>query len=258
MGRQVLIMGPATALVWVAGLWHLLRHPTWRALGLGWLALLAVMMALNGKHYYMAGAYPMLFAAGGVWWEGRSRSLQRLVAALVLVTGVLLAPMALPVLPVETFLRYQDAIGIKPPATEYSHNGVLPQNYGDMFGWPEMVEKTAAVFHSLPAEERAKAGIFANNYGQAAAIDFFGPRHELPKAISADIGYWVWGPRDYTGEVLVVLGDERADAEQWCASVEERDAVGHPYGMPYERFNILVCRGLKKPPREIWGLLKKW
>jgi DNA-binding helix-hairpin-helix protein with protein kinase domain len=80
------------------------------------------------------------------------------------------APLALPILPVETFLRYQRALGISPPRTEVGHVGPLPQHFGDMFGWPEMVEQVARVYHALPVEDRQKAAIFAGNYGEAAAI----------------------------------------------------------------------------------------
>ncbi|MCA1614314.1 MAG: hypothetical protein LC800_09300, partial [Acidobacteria bacterium] len=160
--------------------------------------------------------------------------------------------------PVETFLRYQDALGFRPPKTEVGHAGPLPQHFGDQFGWPETVEAVARVYHALPADERAKAAIYAGNYGEAGAIDFFGPRHGLPKAISPHQNYFLWGPRDYTGEVLILLQSDRADAEEHCGSVEETERVGHPYAMAEEHYTILVCRGLKRPLKELWPDLKVW
>src|SRR5207253_29236 len=98
----------------------------------------------------------------------------------------------------------------------------LQQIFSDQFGWQEMVEKTAGVYNSLPPEERAKAGIFAGNYGEAGAIDFFGGAYNLPKAISGHQSYFLWGPREYTGEVLIILGARKEDAEKRCESVEEK------------------------------------
>jgi hypothetical protein len=206
----------------------------------------------------------MLFAAGAVWWEQifeRIRGLRFLKIALpVLIVGMWIAalPFALPVLPVETFLKYQNWIGIKPPKTEVGFDSELPQNYADEFGWEELTEKVAAVYHSLPPEEQAKTAIYAANYGQAGAIDFFGAKYNLPKSISPHQSYFIWGPREYTGETMIVLGSSRAEAEKHFQSVEEKTDVNHPYSMSYEKYKILVCRGIKKPLPEIWASLKFW
>ena len=82
----------------------------------------------------------------------------------------------------------------------------MPAVFQDMFGWEEMVARVADAYHALPHEDRAVAAVNANNYGQAAAIDFFGEDHGLPKAISTHNAYWYWGPRDYTGDVMLTVG----------------------------------------------------
>jgi len=265
IGQQILIMLPAAVLVWGAGLWWLLgRRGSGRFgfLGFTYVVLLTLMIIFEAKHYYLAPAYPMLFAAGGVFWEQMSgrwgARLRSVVNSLVTVSGVALAPLMLPVLPVEKYLSYQDAMGFKPPKTEVGHVGPLPQHFGDMFGWPEMVEKVAQVYHGLPGDERGKAAVLAGNYGEAGAVDFFGRRHGLPKAISGHLAYYLWGPKDYTGEVLILLQFEGRGAKQYCASVEEAGRVGHPYGMAEEHFTILVCRGLKQPLKEFWPRLKHY
>jgi hypothetical protein len=211
----------------------------------------------------MQPAYPVLFAGGGVlverWTRGAlTRRLRTAYAALVVAAGAVFAPLSLPVLPPEKLIRYQDALGVRPPKTEVGHAGALPQHFGDMFGWPEMVEQVARVYHSLPPEERERAGIYANNYGEAGAIDFFGPRHGLPKSVSTHQNYFLWGPRGYTGDVLILLQSKRADAERHCASVEEAGRVGHPYSMAEEHYTIHVCRGLRPPLPELWPQLKHW
>ena len=121
-----------------------------------------------------------------------------------------------------------------------------------------MTEKTAEVYNSLPPKERAKAGIFASNYGEAGAIDFFGANYGLPKSISGHQSYFVWGPHLYTGEVLIILGWKKADAEKLCESVEEKTEVGHPLSPSYEKYKILVCRKTKAPLPEVWNKLKHW
>ena len=265
--QQVLIMMPLTAPVWLAGIWYLLFDrdgKRFRALGIAYVALLIIMIALKAKNYYLAPVYLMLFAAGGVWWEALfdrfrfGRVIGLAYAGLIVIAGAMLLPLALPVLPVERFIAYQEEIGIKPPKTEVGHSGPLPQHFGDMFGWPEMVEKVAGVYHSLPPDERERVAIYGSNYGEAGAIDHYGPAYGLPKAISPHQSYFMWGPRNYDGSVMILLGSEKSDAIDRCDSVEERDAVGVPYAMGEEHFNILICRGLKTPLPVLWNELKHW
>jgi hypothetical protein len=134
----------------------------------------------------------------------------------------------------------------------------LPQHFADEFGWPEMVETVASVYNSLPPEERAKTAILAGNYGGAGAIDFFGPRFGLPKSISAHQNYYYWGPRQYTGESIILLEWNMEDARYWCGSVEQGPAIAPYYGMGWEHYNILICHNLKTPLPQAWPRLKVW
>ena len=265
--QQMFILLPPTALVWLAGLWYLLVDKSgkqFRTLGIAYLAVLAIMILLKAKHYYLAPVYPMLFAAGGVFLENLierfrfGKIVRYALPSLLIIGGLLFLPLALPVLPIERFIAYQNALGIAPPKTEVGHQGVLPQHYGDMFGWEEMTAKVAEVYHSLPPEERRRAAIFAGNYGEAGAIDLFGERYNLPKAISSHQSYYLWGHRDYDGSVVIILGDEKEDAEEFCESVEQRTRVGVPLAMEEENFDILICRGLKEPFPELWKKIKHW
>jgi hypothetical protein len=238
---QIMMLLPMTLPVWIAGIWFLLADKN------AW------------KFRFL------LFAAGAVWWEAMIEKFRALrfarIGLPVLIIGMaaFVLPFALPVLPVEKLIAYQEATGFKPPKSEVGHEGVLQQIYGDQFGWREMVEKVAGVYHSLPPEERAKAGIFASNYGEAGAIDFFGGQYGLPKAISPHQSYFLWGPREYTGEVLLVLGArKKEEVEKNCESVEERTEVNHPYSMADEKYKILICRRTKKPLPEIWQSLRHW
>jgi hypothetical protein len=265
--RQIFMLAPPTAFVWIAGVWYFLANKNgrrFRFLGMCYLVLLALMIALKAKDYYLAPIYPMLFAGGAVWWEeitARIRALRfvKIVLPVLIVAMFAVAlPMVLPVLPVENLISYQEAIGFKPPKSEVSHEGVLQQVYADQFGWQEMVEKVAAVYHNLPPEEREKTAIYGSNYGQAGAIDFFGAKYGLPKAISPHQSYFLWGPREFMGESVIVLGSSLKDAEKNCRSAEVVGEVTHPYVLRYEKYPIILCRETKKPLPEIWPALKYW
>src|SRR5581483_5127077 len=161
-------------------------------------------------------------------------------------------------LPPETYIRYTKAMHLAPPAIETHRLGPLPQIFGDQFGWEEMAEAVAKIYHRLPPDIQTKTAIFGQNYGQAGAIDLFGPKYGLPPAISGHQSYFLWGPREYTGESMIVMAGRQEDLERRFASVQKVAHVGHPYAMPYEHFDIFYCRGLKQPLSEIWPQVKNW
>lgn len=267
LAQQILFMGPLAAPIWLAGLGHLVVRPEgrrYRALGFAYVVTIGVLLAVHGRVYYPLPAYPMLFAAGAVALEGWLARPGRgwvkpAYVAVVALSGAVLAPLATPILPPEAYIRYTHAIHLEQPRIEHRRTSALPQLFADRFGWPEMVATVAKVYGSLPPEERAKCAIFGNDYGQAGAIDFYGAKFGLPKAIGGHVSYWVWGPRDYTGEIMIVLGDRRKGAEQWYDQVEAVAEVGHPYAMDQEHFTVFLCR---KPKgwtlQQIWPRLKHW
>jgi len=156
------------------------------------------------------------------------------------------------------YIRYTKALHLQPPRLETHRLGPLPQLFADQFGWEEMTATVARVYNSLPPEVRAKTAIFGQNYGQAGAIDLFGPKYGLPPAISGHQNYFYWGPREYTGESVIVMEGQQQDLERRFASVERVASVYHPYSMPYEHFDVFYCRGLRQPLREIWPQVKNW
>ncbi|HYX41977.1 MAG TPA: hypothetical protein VE821_09790, partial [Pyrinomonadaceae bacterium] len=203
------------------------------------------------------------FAAGAVGLERltevhwRKTILRPATIVLLLTGGLILAPLTLPVLPVETYIRYAQRLGLAEIKTEKLRTGALPQHYADMFGWPELTATVADAFHRLPPEEQARCAIFGRNYGEAAAIDFFGPRYGLPKAISKHQNYWLWGPRNYTGECVLTVGEKLADVQQTFNQVEQVATFTHPYVMPYENnLPILLCHQPKASLQTIWPRIK--
>jgi MFS family permease len=264
VAQQVLIMNPATLPLWLGGLVWLLVRPKYRALGLGYLVTLAIFILLHGKHYYFAPIYPMLFAAGGVavetFFANRLRWMQPVFAALLIGAAALLAPTVMPLLPPQTLLNYMRAIHFEPPRTETSHTAALPQLFADQFGWEEMVQSIARVYHSLPSDEQQRAGIYCGNYGEAGAVDFFGSKYGLPNAVSGHQNYYLWGARGYTGEIMIVLDTRDTDERQQFDSVEDAGLVeSSRWAMPWEqRTHIYVCRGLHGTLDELWPKLKEW
>ncbi len=267
--QQVLIMHPALLPVWLGGLTSLLlgRLRQFRTLGWTYLALLAIMIALKAKNYYLVPIYPMLFAAGGVTAEGwldrvrltRGRLWPRTAAlAWVALAGAVLAPMFLPILSPERFLAYQEALGFAPPKTEVAHVGPLPQYFGDQFGWPELVQDVADIYWSLPPEERAQTGIFASNYGEAGAINLFGQALGLPPAISAHQNHWFWGPPGAELDTLIWLQWPRESLEEICGEVEQAGEHYYEWGMAEENRPIFICRDPTVTMAEAWPDLKVW
>src|SRR5262249_41784574 len=172
------------------------------------------MLGGKSRANYLAVAYPMLFALGGVAWERASAGrwwLRLPVTGLVVASGLLIAPLALPVLDVETFIAYLTRLGMRPSTEERLEVGPLPQHYADMFGWEELVSLVDSAFQRLTPEERAHCRVFGQNYGEAGAIDVLGRRRGLPRAMSGHNNYWLWGPGDFDGSVLIIIGGDRPD-----------------------------------------------
>jgi Dolichyl-phosphate-mannose-protein mannosyltransferase len=265
-GQEILTMNPVSLPIWLAGLWFYFFSEAgkpFRVLGWAWLFTAAVIVALNPRVYYLYPAFPLLFAGGSVMWEGwlqrpRLHGTRIAYPIWLVVFGVVLAPLAIPVLPPEAYVRYTKTLHFQPPAIETHRLGPLPQLYADQFGWEEMTAAVARVYNSLPPEVRGKTAIFGQNYGQAGAIDLFGPKYGLPPAISGHENYYYWGPRDYTGESMIVMDDRQEVLEKLFASVQKVAHVYHPYSMPYEHFDVFYCRGLKQPLKGLWPQVKSW
>jgi hypothetical protein len=262
---QFFVENPVTAPLWLLGLAALFLLKQWkqfRPLVLIYIVPLIILL-LNGqsKPEYLSTAYTVLFAAGGAAAE-RLLTVPRwiwlrIVLAVLLAAGMALAPTVVPVLPVDTYIQYAEALGIKPTTAEAKDLAELPQFFADMFGWEEKAKAVAEAYTRLSPEEKEKCAIFADNYGRCGAIDFFGNKYGLPRSIGRHNNYWLWGPRGYTGELMMILGG-RLENQQ--ASFEEVEIVGHvtcTYCMPYENnLAIYLCRRSKVPLEERWKRMK--
>jgi Dolichyl-phosphate-mannose-protein mannosyltransferase len=265
LADQVMNMHPATLPIWGAGLAGLLfsrRMERYRPLGIAFLSV-TVVLILNrtSRSGYLAPAYAMLYAAGGVLLErGVVRPFWRGSAVLLLFLGGLAsAPLALPILPVDAYVRYSRALGMTPSTEEKKELARLPQFFADRQGWDRFVDQVATAYERLSPAERASAAVLTGNYGEAGAIEQLGRQRGLT-AISGHNTYWLWGPSGRTGEVLIVLSRSRARQEERFVSVELAGETDCGDCMPYENhLPIFICRGLKPPPlAERWTAFKHY
>ncbi len=241
-----------------------LRNAT-RAVFVIFATVMAILLVnFHTKPAYLTPAMSAVFAGGGLAIErllaGRwGKWAAGAYAALVLFGGIISAPFVLPVLPVDSYVSYAESLGIRPSSEERKELADLPQYYADMFGWPEKAEAVARVFNSLDPAERSKCAIYAENYGRCGAIDYFGPRYGLPKSIGGHNSYWLWGSRDYTGELVIALGGDLEDLKEAFQSVELAGVSTCRHCMPYENnLPIYVCRHAKRPLKQLWPSTKAY
>jgi hypothetical protein len=259
--EQILDMHPVLSLVWLAGLVSLLRSRRFRTLGLTFAVFFVVMELAHAKSYYLFSIYPLVFAAGGValerWLSPRAAWVRVAVAAVLVVLALPFVPLVTWMLPPERYIAYTNALGIHPSKAEVHHEGPLPQPIGDQFGWPELVSEVARIYDSLPLSERAKTGVFANNYGEAGAINLFGPALGLPRAYSRHQNHWYWGPPAQDYRNLIVLQGDAEDMHRRCGSVQAYPHFDR-FGMAEENTPIYLCRGLNIDLRQIWWEEHHW
>ncbi len=260
---QVLNLNPLTLPICLAGLYYLLFHAKgklYQSVGITYLVILLLSYFLKAKPDLILPYYVILLAAGCLWLGnllagGGKRWLQAVVFLLVVISGLVVLPVARPVLPVKTFIKiYGKAFTGKD--MEGHPLPYLPQHYADRFGWQEMTRKVALVYHSLPAEDRAKACIFANNYGEAGAIEYYGAKYHLPlPPVSDHLQYYIWGPGKFSGEVVITIGEPYDDVKKCYQDVRKGPVLTNPYMMPYEKANPIY---VGRKPFKRFQEIKPW
>ncbi|MBV9027829.1 MAG: glycosyltransferase family 39 protein, partial [Candidatus Eremiobacteraeota bacterium] len=268
--QQLLLTNLFVAPIWIVGLIGLLRDGAARFLGYAYLILIAMMIALHAKHYYPADVYPIVMAAGGVAIEGWTRNLTAIrwaVGAVTVAAGAFFAPFCLPVLSENGMLAYTDFasrllhVPRSAMATEHGRSAALPEDWADMHGWPELTATVARIYGSLPPDRRRRAAIVADNYGEAAAIDFFGPAYGLPPAISYHNNYWIWGTRGASGDVVInVNGDcARSRVPELYRDARLVARSNPPWVISFEQnVPIWLCTGITRPLDQLWPNLRKY
>ncbi|HSE41086.1 MAG TPA: glycosyltransferase family 39 protein [Acidobacteriota bacterium] len=265
---QIDEMNPFLLPIWLIGLLFYFVLPggrRYRACGWIYITVFAILI-LNQKSRpgYLGPAYPMLFAAGATtiadWIDAfRVHWLKPVIAAIVIVAGIVVVPFAVPVLPVESYIAYAKKMGVAPSTEENKEIGELPQFYADMFGWDAHITELTRIWNQFSPEDQKRCKIFGSNYGQAGAINFLGRKHGLPAAISSHNNYWLWGPGDFTGECLITMGGSAEQKKRFFENAEPVGKIDCKYCMPYEDNKVVyLCRHVKGPVNEVWKQIKHY
>ena len=253
--NQIVGMNPFSVLLWAAGLWYFFsaRGARYRVFGWAYLILFVLFMAIEGKSYFLAPAYPPLFAGGAMLvgtWRVRWRRWVVAYAVVLTLIGVLLAPVAMPTLPPAVYAQVYGKSSSGGAGDIYG----LPQNLADRFGWEQQVALIAQVYHGLPPHEQRVACIFTSNYGEAAALVQFGGRYHLPPPISGHNVFYIWGPQGCTGQVVITINIAPQDAARGFSSVTLAARTSCDACVAYEnQAPILILRQPKAPFAVFWA-----
>ncbi len=235
-----LVVHGVGVLVWIAGLWWLLRSRRarpYRWMGISWLLLAALFLLLQGKGYYTLGSYFMLMAGGGSalanWLAGRPRAWRVAVLLALGLGNIPLLPYAIPCLPVEKMVAYgawmrENVHFALPLRWEDGRYYPLRQDYADMQGWEEMVKNVARLYHSLPLAEQRRCLIWGGSYGHAGALLYYQSKYDLPAPVSLNSSFALWAPDSVHAEAMILLDDQRISTSEVYESVELIDSVRNP------------------------------
>ena len=257
--EQLVYTNPVAAIVWVTGLVAPFRLRSLRDLRfavVGYAVVFVVAVAFAAKGYYIVGYYASLLAVGAVAIEGWRVPLRAAAFGLLVAVGVIAMPLSLPLLPVDTLVAYTQRLGITGRGGTPAH--LMQPVFAEEFGWDRLARDVAGVYFSLPPSVRRGAAIYADTYGDAGALDFFGPRYGLPPAISSQNNYYLWGYRDYEGSTLVAIGATRIDLlRRYYRSVVLVRTSTEPYKWIVEGpAPIYLCTDPILPLRDIWTNLR--
>jgi hypothetical protein len=263
----ILTENPITFPVWLAGLYFLLFNKEGKRyiiLAVIFLTVLAILL-LNpaSKSEYLASSFPILFAGGNIavekFLEKKKIFWPKSVVFFVLAAFIFIAPLAVPMLPVKSYIKYARALGEKPSTTEKKKLNELPQFFADMFGWETMASTVARAYNSLSQEEKESCVIFCNNYGEAGAINFLGKQYNLAPAISGHNNYFLWGPVRKQANIVIVIGQKKVELENTFEEVVAADTIRTKYSMPYETdLPIWICKKPKVSLSKIWPQTKHY
>jgi len=257
--EQLLYTNPLAAPIWLAGIVAPFRVAALRDLRFIALACIVLFLAavtLGAKGYYIIGIYAALLAVGAVAIERVAAPLRATLFAVLVAVAIVALPLSLPVLPVEGLVAYTKLLGLTGRDGTPAH--LIQPVFAEEFGWDRLAQDVARVYFGLPNDIRARTAIYADTYGDAGALDFFGPRYGLPPAISSQNNYYLWGTRGYDGVALVAIGATRIDLlRRYYRSVTLARTSTEPYKWVVEGpAPIYLCRDPVAPLSQIWPHLR--
>ncbi len=260
---QIIIgLNPFTFPIWLSGLGFLLFSRKIKEFRfLGWTAFIFVLiyMLQNSKFYYVVPIFPLLLSSGAVAVERylmrfHIRFLKWVLVTILVVSGAILMPLAVPIFPVDQFVKYSKALGLQSELRmEKGESISLPLHFTYRFGWKELVDTVANAYNALPQHERKECAILASWYGIAGAIDHFGLKYKFPNSICPRNNYWIWGTHNYSGEVVLAVGYNEHTLKKYFNSVEQVAHFKHRYA--YD-ITLYLCKKPKETLKQMWQELK--
>lgn len=259
---QLLYLHPFNAVIWISGLVFFFskKGRDYRLFSWLWISIFILFVLIKSKIYYLAPAYPCLIAGGSIavgnWLHRKGKKwLYPTVVAGLAAGGMVLMPLSIPIFSIDTTEKYVDTITFGAFENIYELTGDLR----GMFGWPERVNATAEVYHSLTEEERQKTMILAAGYENPSAVDFFGKSLGLPEARSLSLSYWLWGfPKDSI-ETVIGAGFSTKTMEKLFHEVDLAVEIELEHVNPWDTpFVITICRKPKESLQNIWNRYRPW
>ncbi len=257
--EQLVYTNPLAAPVWLCGLIAPFVVPRLRELrfiSIAYIVLFVVAVVLEAKGYYIIGIYGALFAIGAVIVERAATWLHSALFVALALSALATLPLSIPVLPIDGFIAYSQALGLTGRKGEPPH--LIQPIYAEEFGWERLTRDVAGVYDALPATTRSGTAIYADTYADAGAIDFFGPAYDLPSAIGSQNSYWLWGTHGYSGETMIAIGASRFDLlRQYYRSCKLIRTSDEPLKWVVEGpAPIYLCTGPTMPLDQIWPHLR--
>ena len=263
MLNQVVVMNPLFAPLWIAGLaapfaWRELAR--FRFLAIAYVVVVVLIVAGHGKDYYVAAAYPTLFALGGVALERlvRNAAARAVYLAAAVALSAFIAPLAMPILPPDEIAAYLRSLHFAPQQQEKSFAGTaLPQEFADQLGWHDFVREVGTAYDALPPDVRARTAVLVDNYGEAAALDVYGAGYGLPPALSGHNQYSVWGLRGQHPQHILRVQRNIDRLRPYCRAVRVAGMTASPFAMAFENGKtIAFCWDLIPSPADVFPRLK--
>jgi len=252
--EQIIILNPFNLPIWVAGIlffFFVEQGRNYRMIVWVYIIALIVFLFMKGKSYYLAPAYPVLFAGGSVRIEimllrKQLNWLKYVVPALLLVSAIVTCPAWLPILPVEKMKK----LGIDD----------FRYDYREMIGWPELVSSVSKVYNGLSKEEQMNTIILTGNYGEAGSINHYGSKFGLPDAASGISSYYYWGPGNPAATTVIFVGYPENYLNRFFSEVKVMEVIRNRYGINNEEHgqHIVLCRKPNKPMSELWAEFKHY
>ncbi len=226
-------------------------------MAIAYLLTAVAIVASHGKDYYLAPAVPSLVALGAVTIERvvASAFVRTAYTAVAVLAALPLLPLALPIVPPESLVAYERALHLTLQQQEKGDAGeAFPSTFADMLGWHAFAREVGSAYDAIPSDQRRVTSILVDNYGEAAALDLYGAPYKLPRAMTGQNQYFIWGPVPNAQSVnllRVQLHPERL--RPFCRSIRDMGITNARFARTFENGkSIEFCQGLHPLLSQIW------